>query len=436
MDVNLKSELESALSEDHLHLLYVIADVAGTFGYPIYLVGGSVRDLILGRPIHDFDLTVEGDAGAFAESMLRKLGGKILIHSKFGTARWTPTESTFERLNVPILQPENFPPFLDFVTARFETYSQPGALPTIKKSSINDDLRRRDFTINAMAIRLDGNHFGELVDPLHGQRDIEDKLIRILHKQSFIDDPTRMFRAIRYAMRYGFELASETRIALNDNEALNVLAQLSGERIRHELDLIFEEDDPLLTLAALEDVSGFTKAIHPALENSRAMALSHLKAPPNEFGEFVIPEILSFRQTLGWVLYLMELSATNIDSVAERLAFPVKLTMSVGGASSLLESIGSFKDWKPSQWTFHLDELPSLSVYAVWLVSSEKSLHAYLEKWQHVKAITTGDDLKQLGLEPGPKYKEILDRLRAAWLDGEVTTREEEYKLRDYLIAD
>ncbi|HKI55478.1 MAG TPA: hypothetical protein VJ987_15240 [Anaerolineales bacterium] len=432
--MNLKSKLESALSEDHLHLLHVIADVAGSFGYPIYIVGGSVRDLILGRPINDFDLTVEGDAGAFAESMMRKLGGKILLHSKFGTARWTPTESTFERLNVPILEPEKFPPFLDFVTARSEVYSQPGALPTIKKSSLNDDLRRRDFTINAMAVRLDGFHFGELVDVADGWADLERGLIRVLHPRSFVDDPTRMFRAVRYAGRYAFEIESDTLTLFND-EAKSVLSDLSGERLRHEIDLIFDEVTPIFMLDELKNL-GLMSMIHPALPNANHTLVTKIVDQPVEgLGEFTVPDILSFKQTLGWILFLMNLLNKDIEVIAERLAFPALLAGATLSASSLLSDLPSYKDWKPSQWTFHLDGLPPLAVYAVWLGSPTRALHEYLVKWRNINPFTSGDDLKKHGLIPGPKYKEILSRLRAAWLDGEVTTKDEETKLRDRLIT-
>jgi tRNA nucleotidyltransferase (CCA-adding enzyme) len=431
-----RTQFESSLPVDRQLLLRFVADVAAGHGFPIYMVGGSVRDLILGRAIGDFDLTIEGDAGALAESILRRLGGKITVHSKFRTARWTLTESTVERLGVPMFEADNLPLNLDFVSARSETYAHPGALPTIKRSGIEDDLHRRDFTINAMAVRLDGIHFGELVDPLNGQKDIENKLIRMLHKRSFIDDPTRMFRAIRYSMRYQFNLETDTRNALYDNEARNVLSQLSGERIRHEFDLIFEEERPVLSLAALDDASGLTRVIHPALENGRPMLLSYMKYPSDDFGKFDIPEILSFRQTLGWVLYLLHLPETDIDSVAERLAFPTLLTRSVRAVAKLTKDISLFKDWRPSQWTFYLDEIPSIAIYAVWLISpGNESLSKYLTKWRYVKPFTTGDELKQLGLEPGPRYKEILFRLRIAWLDGDVKTREKELELRDRLVA-
>jgi tRNA nucleotidyltransferase (CCA-adding enzyme) len=431
---NLTELLEKSLPKDHLHLLRVIADVAGSFGYPIYMVGGSVRDLILGRSVRDFDLTVEGDAGTFAESMMRKLGGKILIHSKFRTARWTPTESTFERLNVPIMEPEKIPPFLDFVTARSEMYSQPGALPTIKKSSLIDDLRRRDFTINAMAVRLDGFHFGKLVDVADGWADLERGLIRVLHPRSFVDDPTRMFRAVRYAGRYAFEIETDTLELFND-EAKSVLSELSGERLRHEIDLIFDEVTPIPMLGRLMHF-GLISTIHPALLNADQTLLAEIIEQPAEgLGEFSVPDILSFKQTLGWVLLLMNLSNRDIEAIAERLAFPALLTAAVLSASSLLSELHSSKDWKPSQWVFHLDEIPSLAVYAVWLGTSEQTLHEYLVKWKNINPFTSGDDLKKLGLVPGPKYKEILSRLRAAWLDGEVKTKEEETKLRDRLIA-
>ena len=434
MMMDVRSEFESALSEERLNLLRVIADVAAMLGYPIYMVGGSVRDLMLGRPINDFDLTVEGDAGAFAEAMMRKLGGKVLKHSKFKTARWTPTESTFERLNVPILEPDNFPPFLDFVTARSETYSQPGALPKVKRSSLNDDLRRRDFTINAMAVRLDGTHFGELVDFIGGLADLERRLIRVLHPRSFVDDPTRMFRAVRYAGRYKFMIDADTLELFND-EAKSVLADLSGERLRHEFDLIFEEANRLPIFDQVKELE-LLSVVHPALLDADHKRLTKIVDKPAEgLGDLDVPDILSFKQTIGWILYLMDVEEDAVGKIAERLAFPVLLTKAVRASSALQRELPSFKDWKPSQWTFHLDELPPLAIYAVWLVSAEQPLRKYLETWKGFKPFTSGEDLKRYGLMPGPRYKEILSRLRAAWLDKEIKTEKEEVKLRDHLIA-
>jgi len=431
---NLAELLEQSLPEERLHLLRLVADVAGGLGFPIYMVGGSVRDLLLGRTIRDFDLTVDGDSKSLAEYILRRLGGRVMIHSKFGTARWTPTESTFERLEVHAVAGNKLPPYLDFVSTRSETYEYPGALPKVKRSSMEDDLHRRDFTINAMAVRLDGMYFGQLVDIVDGRSDLERGLIRVLHPKSFIDDPTRMFRAIRYEKRYGFSIDTEA-LTLFNIKAISVLAELSGERLRNEFDLILEEKNRTQMLEKTKAL-GLLSIVHPALSAADYDRLTDLETMPAEgFGEIAVPDMLSFQQSLGWVMYLMNLRETDIEAIAGRLAFPGLLTKAVRSASSLFHEIPSVTNRKPSQWTFHLDELPSLAVYAVWQATFERPLREYLSNWQGKKPLTSGEDLKQLGLEPGPRYKEILSRLRAAWLDGEIETKEEEDDLRDHLIA-
>src|SRR5215207_8497095 len=194
MGRNYSDLLAKSLDATRLELLHLLAYQAAMLRMPLYLVGGVVRDILLGQTVNDFDLVVEGSSAEFAEYIVRKFGGKVLIHSKFMTATWVVNESTFKRLNFPALELPDAPLSFDLVSARTETYAQPGALPTVKKSTIDDDLRRRDFTINAMAIRLDGEHFGELFDPLNGQKDLENKLIRVLHDKSFVDDPTHIFR--------------------------------------------------------------------------------------------------------------------------------------------------------------------------------------------------------------------------------------------------
>lgn len=423
-EVNLADLLKKSLDSTQLDLIRRIADEASVLGFPLYLVGGSVRDLILDRPLNDFDLTVEGDAITLARSLVKIHGGRVTTHEKFHTATFDIRESKLgDRIS-------NFES-LDLISARKETYSQPGALPTVQKSTIDDDLRRRDFTINAMSIRLDGDYFGELLDPLGGQEDIENKLIRVLHPKSFLDDPTRIFRAVRYAGRYGFEIEPETLSLIND-EARKVLSQLSGERLRHEFDLIFEEPNSSAMLKQLADLN-LLKPIHPLLPtpNSQLPTIEELNP---EFGEFAIPDILSFRQSLGWIFYIMNFNVMDIESLAERLAFPALLTKAAIAASSLNKDLSSFKDWKPSQWTFHLDNLPSLAIYAAYLVSGIEDLRNYLANWQYIKPHTTGDDLKKRGLEPGPRFGEILRQLRAAWLDGEVKAEKEEKLLLDGLV--
>ena len=425
--------LTRSLDSSRLELLHILSYQASTLKMPLYLVGGVVRDMMLGRKVNDFDLVLEGNSAEFAEYIVRRFGGKILVHPKFGTATWMPNDSTFRRLNVPVLQDLTTPLSFDLISARSETYEYPGALPTVQRSGIEDDLRRRDFTINAIALRLDSEPFGELFDPLGGELDLAAGLIRVLHNRSFADDPTRMFRAVRYAVRYGFEIAPDT-LSLMNEEARVVLSQLSGERLRHEFDLIFEEESPVPMLEQLKAL-GLLKWVHAALQSAQARSLSAaLGKPGEEFGEFITPDILSFRQSLGWVLYLLILIASDIEAVGRRLVFPTLLTKAAREASSLHRKLLSFQGLKPSEWTFRLDEIPALAVYAVWLVTSEPSLKVYLMQWRQVRPYTTGYTLQQRGLPPGPKYKEILSRLRAAWLDGEVKTEEEELRLLHTLV--
>ncbi len=429
--MNLADHLESFLTAESLALIRLIKAEAERLDFPLYMVGGSVRDLLLGRLINDFDLTVEGDAAQLAESILRKYAGKVVFHSRFGTATWTLDETTFRRLNVPMLGASSFPPFLDFISARSETYSKPGALPTVKRSTIDDDLRRRDFTINAMALRLDGRFWGQVHDPLGGQADLENRSIRILHSRSFVDDPTRMVRAIRYAGRYGFEMESATLDLIND-EARDVLSRLSGERLRHEFDLIYEETNPSAMLHRVAELD-LLRPIHPSLHHAN-FQLPFLDILASEYGEFTIPDIMTFKRSLGWVLWLMPLSVFDIDVISKRLDFPALLARSARSASSLLNELPASVTWSPSQWTFYLEELPSIAVYAVYLTRKEPALRGYLVSWRNVKPMVTGDDLKQRGLEPGPRYAEILRQLRAAWLDGGVKNHDEERILLDTLI--
>lgn len=429
--MNLSEQLETFLSPQSLALIRLIKVEAERLDLPLYLVGGSVRDLLLGRLIHDFDLTVEGDAAELANSVLKHFAGKVVFHSRFGTATWTLDDITFKRLNIPLLSSSGFPPFLDFISARSETYAQPGALPTIKRSRIDDDLRRRDFSINAMALRLDGIHYGQLYDPLGGQTDLERGVLRILHNRSFVDDPTRMIRLIRYAGRYAFQIEPQTLAMIND-EARDVLSRLSGERLRHEFDLIFEESDPSSLLHRLAELD-LLKPIHPSLQYAN-FQLPYLEVLSSEFGEFTIPGILTFKRTLGWILWLMPLSAFDIETLSERLDFPALLTRSALAASSLLKELPSFVSWRPSQWTFYLEQVPSIAVHAVYLQRKEPALREYLVRWRNIKPRTTGNDLKERGLEPGPKFATVLQQLRAAWLDGDVTNMDEEKALLENLI--
>lgn len=399
------------LPSEKQDLLLRIASQAAAMNMPCYVVGGFVRDLLLEKPINDFDIVVEGGAIKLGESLVKKHGGKLISHHKFSTAIWFVHDNEF----------------VDLITARSETYEYAGALPTVKPSTIDDDMRRRDFTINAMAVRIDGEHFGELLDPLNGQNDLKEKIVHVLHPHSFIDDPTRIFRAIRYEQRYGFKIEPNT-LKMISQESFEVLSKLSGERIRHEFDLVFAEEYSPKILLRLGELGVFG-AFNPQLPklNEKYIELFNSKTP-DEF------EISNNRVILGYLLWLLDSPMEMVRSISNHLDFSADLAEAVRAALHLKNELPTFADFKPSTWTARLDKVPLMSIYVLWLVTKESALKEFITKWRRVKTSITGDDLIARGIAPGPRYKEILTRLRAAWLDGEVKNEMEEKELLMLLL--
>jgi tRNA nucleotidyltransferase (CCA-adding enzyme) len=304
-------------------------------------------------------------------------------------------------------------------------YKYPAALPTVQFGTIEDDLRRRDFTLNAMAIRLDGGHFGELRDDLNGMEDLEKSLIRVLHSRSFIDDPTRMYRAVRYGVRYGFRIAEEALALIPEARAL--VEKLSPQRIRHELDLILDEPNAVSMLKRLDELDLLT-CIHPALGDFNRSNLATVKSDD---------AVLQNRNS-RWLLWLMHLTDQEIEFINDRLHFTVELLKLLRSAALLETNLPALRGLKPSQVVELLEgySIKALEVFSIALQDEEQKnvLNHYLSEWWGKKPVTTGHDLKRLGIPPGPKYNEILRRLRAAWLDGEVKTGEEEKRLLDSIL--
>jgi len=236
--MNLSLEMEKQIAPGQFSLLKLISIAASELNTPIYLVGGFVRDLILNSPSPDLDFVVEGDALQLASLLAERYGGKVTSHKKFGTAKWWPlgTENDVSQKKIPLLadQISDLPPTIDLISARTEFYEKPTALPTVKKGSIKLDLHRRDFTINTMAVRLDSSHFGDVYDHWGGLNDLTQKKVRVLHSLSFVDDPTRMLRAIRFEQRFRFDIEKRTLELFR--EATPLLGEVSGDRIRHEFD--------------------------------------------------------------------------------------------------------------------------------------------------------------------------------------------------------
>ncbi len=409
----------------HLSLLRQVAALSADLDSPAYLVGGFVRDALLEKAINDFDIVIEGDATKLGRALVQKFGGRVTVHAPFKTATWFLPHRP-ERSEAQSKGDEDF---IDLISARSETYARPAALPTVKLGTLTDDLHRRDFTINALAVCLDEDHFGELTDPLGGRDDLASGLVRVLHPNSFIDDPTRLFRAVRYAVRYGFKIESETELLISS--ALQYVDELSPERLRHELDLILEEENSVPMLEKLW-TSEIVQQARPALPSDEAtrVRVQNMAAIPSAVGNRV-----GFR----WAVWLMGLSLKKIRALAKRLHFSAELLKKAGAASSVFADLESIAGLRPSVCARRLDGLPEDALWAVMVCAqgeARKKLEMYLSTWKSTKPFTNGLALEEMGVPFGPIRGDILRRLRAAWLDGDVTSEEGERKLLGRLVGE
>ena len=436
---NLSVLLETSLPEARVTLLERIAAIAAERKSALYIVGGFVRDLLLDTPSLDFDLVVEGDAIALANAVKEGFGGRVTSHNRFGTAKWFLDKNEITILGSTKKVKESLPDTLDFISARREFYTHPTALPTVSQGSIKLDLHRRDFTINTLALRLDGSHYGELYDYWGGMADLKNKQVKVLHSLSFVDDPTRILRAVRYEKRYDFKLDQRTKELLL--EAKELLKRVSGDRIRHEIDRIYEETNTALMLDRLHKLT-ILNAIHADLfwdDNLRSLIDSlPSKEPPPEWKIENEGINLPLHQTLFYTVWLMH--APKESKVSTRLRLVSSLVKVIRQASQLREDLENLDGRPASQVTRILDQVANLAIYAVYLDARNPKLKGilsrYLSSWQHVEANITGADLREAGLAPGPNYARILTRIRSAWLDGEISTRPEEKSLLTRLIEE
>lgn len=422
---NLKAMLRERLSDRLYALLEEAGRLADQSDVAVYAVGGFVRDVLLGTENLDLDLVVEGNGIAFARALARQTGGRAKTHDRFGTAI--------------VLLPDGLK--LDVATARTEYYEYPTALPTVEQSSIKKDLYRRDFTVNTLAIRLNGPAFGALVDFYGGQRDLQDGVIRVLHSLSFVEDPTRVFRAIRFERRFGFHLGQETLALIKGAAKMDLFHRLSGHRLLDELMLLLSEPEPRLAVQRLAEL-GLLRFIHRELKwSARLEAL--LKAVEESLDWYGIA-VLTWKEEppiTPWLVYLMGLLEMVSDKAAEetmkRLTVPARHVRLVREgrrrANRVLRRLCARPAPKPAETYRALDGLSHeallLLLAKVKAPSAKKELASFLTTYRQVKSALTGRDLQAMGLKPGPQYKRILDRLLDARLNGEVGTEQEERAL-------
>lgn len=413
MSQKFSSQLEKYLPPPVLALVKIAGKDASELGQDLYIVGGVVRDLFLGRANFDFDLVVEGDAISLARKLAKDSRAKLNIHPRFGTAKL------------------NYPDFsLDLATARSETYSKPGALPTVKPGSLRDDLIRRDFSINAMAIQLNPQRFGELIDLYNGKDDLERRLIRILHPKSFIDDATRILRAIRYEQRLSFKLEAETEKLLRQNVAM--LDTISGDRVRHELELILKEDEPERAIRRAEEL-GVLSQLCPSIKgNDRLNKM---------FSQARQASVRSSFPTLYLCLIVYSLSEKANEQFISRLNFSKSPSQAMRQTLQLKARLHNLTnpEVKPSDIYQLLRGYSTPAIQANALASesplASQHLNLYLNKLRYVKPILGGEDLKKMGISAGPKMGDIMNALHKAKLDGEVHTRKDEEKFVNSLLG-
>ncbi len=406
------------LPQEIQDLIHLAGAISLSKGMPVYLVGGFVRDLLLGVKNFDLDMAVEGQGIAFAEEFSDKLNAKLVRHKRFGTA------TVIIKPNLKI----------DIATARMENYPEPAKLPVVEFGTLKDDLKRRDFTINAMAIDITESNFGGLIDFFDGKKDVTDKTVRILHELSFIDDPTRILRAIRFEKRHDFKIEAKTLRFLKDAVKKSMLEKVEPQRLRDELILMLKEDSPGKQIMRMQQLTGFDfigsgltgGKIDYTLFNSVAKELVWFKK-----------EHFPRRKLDTWLIYFMAM----LDRVSLKEAQKIcnRFVFSKGEEKRILsyKKIGanfvkkiSKKGIKPFE-IFGL--LEPLSYEVILLVKAKYRnpvitgrIENFLEIYNDIRVCISGHHLRGLGVVPGPHFKKIFNCVLKAKINGAVKTEEEE----------
>ncbi|MBE2234643.1 MAG: CBS domain-containing protein [Anaerolinea sp.] len=444
-DIGLR--MEAGLPAALLSTLRQAGEAAERLGYPLYAVGGFVRDLLQGRANFDVDLVVEGDAIKLARKLAQAHGGRVRSHRRFGTAKWIlPADGDAPAPALPVTpspphpltlsSARGLPSSLDFVSARTEFYAEPTALPTVERGSIKLDLHRRDFTINTLAIALTPGRWGELLDFYGGERDLQQGLIRVLHTHSFVDDPTRILRAARFEQRFGFHIEQRTAELISDAVAL--LDRVTPARVRHELELIFAEERPEQALRRLGEL-GVLAHIHPGLHvddwvverfhRLRAAMSAHSGPLPSDVDQLYFAvwtyrmDALAFAQ-LDQRLNLMRSTLTLLENLHELKPHVQRLAQ---------------PDLPPNEICQILLPASHSVRFLLPIVTASEQVATHIQRYDQtlrfVRPFTDGRDLKRMGLAPGPIYRQVLDAARGAWLDGRISSEAEERALVADLVA-
>jgi len=416
----MKRLLFERLPDDQVRILKNAGQTADKLGYKLYAVGGFVRDIFLRIVNYDIDIVVEGDGIRFAKAFAKQYPAKLKIYKQFGTA----VVEFDDGLKI------------DIASSRLEYYEKPAALPRVEWSSIKLDLYRRDFTINTLAVQLNGTAFGELTDFFGARRDIKEKRIRVLHNLSFVEDPSRIFRAVRFEQRLNFNLSKLTKNLIENAVKMKFLNDLGGKRLFTELSILLKEEKAVSIINRLNSFN-LLHFIHPAIVHTAAQKSLLLG----------IREVLSWYDLLylekpyaKWMVYLLGLlNPLNRDEAEEciksfeiqnRLAQPIRIAK--GPGNDVLFKLSKKRAIKNSEIYRLLEDIPTeVSLYLMARTTRQvtrKAFSTYFAKLQSTELHVKGHDLKKLGIPPGEIYKEILDAVFDQVLNKKVDGKEEEIK--------
>lgn len=419
-------EYVKKLPKEFLDLAARAGGIARKLNMPAYLVGGFVRDLLLGVKNLDLDIVIEGDGIKFAEILADVSKVKVVRHKRFGTATLLFNDGLK----------------IDVATARSEKYPHPASLPVVSRGSLREDLARRDFTINAMALSISDHDFGRIVDFFGGRQDLEKKKVRVLHELSFIDDPTRILRAIRFEKRYGFNIESSTLTHLKSAVKSGALQKVQPHRLRDELILLFKEENPLRQIKRLRQLAGFGFISSALTVNETTYRLLISVGASIRWMKKSDP---ARRPLDRWLIYftglLNGLDTAEVEDLCARFAFRAGDKKRILSFISITPAvIGALKRpaLKPAK-IFSI--LEPLSYEVIVLIKSkyrqalvQRHIEDFFEVYNGVRLSICGDDLRCLGLPPGPGYKKIFTKVLEAKLNGLVMTKEQELALIAQLV--
>ena len=419
--LNLTSKIKRSFPKKMAELLKFIGKAAEDMGFSAFAVGGFVRDLLLGVENLDIDIVIEGNAIEFAKRLAKEFCGCYVYHKRFGTATVFFPGGKFK---------------IDVAMTRTEIYERPAALPTVKFGPIENDLFRRDFTINAMAFRLNRHRFGELLDPFKGRKDLKEGRIRALHDLSFVDDPTRIFRAVRFEQRFDFRIEPHTEGLIKKAVGLKMVDRTQKQRIREEIIAILSEEKPLKAVRRLAELNEL-RFIATPLKLSKPVA--NLFGSVDEALAWYGAARLKRRHGLNrWLLYMgalldgLGLAETQkiCDEFVLMKADCAKLISYKKTAEKTLLFLSRKERLKPS----HIyDCLEGLSAEALLLTmaksgsqTAKRRIMDYLTKYVNIKLRVRGDDFTKKGIQPGPHFRQALKRTLHAKLDSKIKTKAEE----------